>query len=138
MGQHAGFEVTVGSWNGGIERTGHPQDGVEVRFRRDPKLRRGHAKGMHVAPDNLPVERQALPRGAVQIQGQLDMAASQFFLEPAPQLHFEGVGVGRQAEVDVEKAVIHGLEREREAEATCGFSQDPPVARWLADRRAGL
>ncbi len=50
------------------------------------------------------------------------MSAGQIFFEQAAQFHFQRIGVGRHAEVKVEKAVIHRFQGESEAKPAISLS----------------
>jgi hypothetical protein len=60
----------------------------------------------------LPVERDPVCARAIQVQDHFHVAASHFLFQHPAQLHLQRVGVGRQAEVKIQKTMIHGFQRQ--------------------------
>src|ERR1700738_2396210 len=99
---------------GGIQRTWHAQYGVEIGVCREAKFSRGRSESGDVASHQVAVQSQGFARSALEAQRNFDVPASDFLLQYSAQLHLQGIGARRQAEVQVEKTVVDGLQRERE------------------------
>ena len=115
LGQDRRFKRAIGRKRGRVQSAGHAQDRVQVGLGRQAELRRRRAKCLNVAAYDLAVEREALAAAALQIERQLHVAAGQFLFQQAAQFHFQRIAVRRHAEVHIEKAMVHRLQRQGEA-----------------------
>ncbi len=118
LGQDGRLERAIGRKSRRIQGAGQAQNCVQIRLGRQPELRRRRPKCLNVAASNLAVERETLVPAALQIEGQLHVAAGQFFFEQAAQFHFQRIAVRRHAEVHIEKAMVHRLQRQSETHRT--------------------
>ena len=110
--QHRGLEFFSGFLRCRIHRSRHAQDDVQIGLAGDAELVGRRAEGLHVAGNQLAVERDAVAARVFQAQGHLDVAARQFFFQQAAQLHLQRVGIRGQAEVQVEKTMVDRLQRQ--------------------------
>ena len=69
-----------------------------------------------IAGDQFAIVAGRLLRRAIDGERQLHVAADQVLLERAAQFHLQRVEARRQAQLHIEKAVIHALEAERVTE----------------------
>ena len=116
--QDGRFQRAIGRKRCRIQRAGHAQDCVQVGLGSQAELGRRRAKCLDVAAGDLAVEREAFAAAALQVESQFHVSARQFLLQQAAQLHLQSIAVGGHAEVHVEKAVVHGLQRQGEARAS--------------------
>jgi hypothetical protein len=107
-GQHCRFKIfTIRRAGGGIQRTGYPQDGVEIGLGRKRKLSRRRLKRRQISCHQRTVQRKGIAGSALQAQRNFDMPTRDFFFQQPPQLHLQRIRARRQPEVQVQKAVVH-------------------------------
>ena len=90
---------------------------------RKGKFGRRGPEGGDIPAHEFAVQREGLAGRALQAQRDFNVAARHFFFQQAAQLHLQGIGAGRKAEVQIEKTMIDGLQRQRERHAAVGGSR---------------
>ena len=71
-------------------------------------------EGGNVTADQRAIDRNTVAAAAVETDSQFNVPARDFFLHRAAQLHLEGIHLRRDAEMQIEEAVIYRLQRNRE------------------------
>src|SRR6185312_4668898 len=88
------------------------------------ELSRRRAEGLDIATGDLAIECEVLTAAALQVESQFHVSPGQFLLEQPAQLHLQRIAVRRHAEVHIEKAVVHRLQRQSEAQGTLARHTD--------------
>ena len=123
-GHHRRFERSILGIAGGIERAGNAQDHVEIGFGGHGKLTGRSPKCRDVGAYQRAIQRQRFAAAALQAERDFDVAAGNFFFEQAAQLHFERVGARGQTKMQIEKTVVHRLQRKREGKVAVALSEE--------------
>jgi len=99
-----------------VQRARQLEHGVEVGLGADAKLFRDLAKGAQVSSHQFAVDGKG--RAAAALHGQSDfyVAAVQALLEHAANFHLDGIQFDRQAQVQVEEAMVHRLQAQSQGE----------------------
>jgi hypothetical protein len=99
-----------------LQRSGQAQNGVQIRLAAQAVLLARGGEGGQVAVHQFAIVAGRLLAAAIDGERQIHVAANQVVLERLAQLHLQRVQARRQAQLHVEKAVIHALDAERVAE----------------------
>ena len=100
---------------GGIQRARQLQHGVEVRLRAHAELLRRLAKCSQVSADQLAIDRERRSARALQAESDLDVSAMQALLQHPPHLHLHRIQLARDPQVQIQEAMVHRLQAERQA-----------------------
>ena len=110
LGQDGSFQFTLGRRGIRIHRARQAHDDVQVRLGRQAKLRRSSAKCVDIAADQLAIQCEVFCATAPEAESDFYMSSGHSLLQQSSQLHFECIVFRRHAEVQVEEAMIHGLQ----------------------------
>ena len=102
--------------SGRVERPGQLKDNVEVRLGAHAKFFSHGAERVQVSADEVAIYVEACSARTLQRDGYLDVPAMQAFLQNAPNAHLDGVELGRNSEVQVEKTMVDRLEAQGECQ----------------------
>ena len=108
---HRGLQFVSRFLGSRIHRARHPQNHVQIGLALNPKFIGRRAERLHVAGNQLPVERDPVRARAIQAKDHFHVAASQFLFQHPAQLHLQRVGIGGQPEVKIQKTMVHRFQR---------------------------
>ena len=73
------------------------------------------AKGAQVSADQFAIDRERRSAGALQAERDFDMSTMQALLEHPAHLHLDGIEFVGHPQVQVEEAMVHRLQAQRDA-----------------------
>jgi hypothetical protein len=115
---YSGLERIIGRITCRIESSRNAEDNVEIGLSGDGELSGCSPECGDISRNQRTIQRESFVIPPLQIKRDLDMAARNLLFEQPPKLHFERIGAGRQPKMEIEKAVVHRFQREREGEVT--------------------
>src|SRR5262249_61531925 len=88
FGQDGSLDMLRIGFCSSLHGSGHLEDGIQVRFGAYAVFTRGGTEGVDITAYNLAGKGEAVGGATFEREGELDMAAREFFLEQATYLHF--------------------------------------------------
>ena len=108
--------IPIQGGGGSHQGAGQLEHGIQIRLSRDAELLRRRAINAKISPHQLAVEREQVASRALQRQGHIQVAERHLLFQQPAQLHLQRVALCRKPHVQIEKPVVHCLERQAEAD----------------------